>query len=126
MKKILLCIALACSTGCATVQKATTALSAAGSSPTTVTTLEVLGASVDASMKVAAGLYHDGKITTAQWNLLASLHDTEFLPAYNAAVAAVQYDTGQPAAPSLIALGGQIAAALETMTTPQPTPTPTP
>ena len=117
MKKILLCIALACSTGCATVQKATTALSAAGSSPTTVTTLEVLGASVDASMKVAAGLYHNGQITAAQWNTIASIHDNQFLPAYNAAVAAVQYDTNQPAAPNLLQLAGQIATAVQQMTT---------
>jgi hypothetical protein len=103
--------------GCAAFQKATTAVGTALSSPNTVTTLKILGATVDATMSTAAHLYHDGQISTAQWNTIASLHDTEFLPAYNAAVAAVQYDTGQPAAPSLIALGGQIAAALETMTT---------
>ena len=126
MKKIALILALVCSTGCSELTKATTAVGSALSSPTTVTTLKILGATVDATMSTAAQLYLDGKISAAQWNTLATLHDNEFLPAYNAAVAAVQYDTGQPAAPSLVALGGQIVSALETMTSPSPTPTPTP
>jgi hypothetical protein len=123
MKKTL--IALFCAgtlalSGCSTVNKVAASISAAGSSPTTVTTLEVLGASVDASMKVAAGLYHNGQITAAQWNTIANLHDNEFLPAYNAAVAAVQYDTNQPAAPNLLQLAGQIATAVQQMTNPTP------
>lgn len=126
MKKLLVCLALVCVTGCSTVQKVTSALTSAGSSPTTVTTLKVLGATVDSTMTIAAGLYHNGQITTAQWNAIAAFHDNEFLPAYNLAVAAVENDTNQPAAPSLIALAGQLVTTVQQMTSPSPTPTPTP
>lgn len=124
MKKLILCIALVSLTGCQALQTAASKVSSVASSPTTVTTLEALGASVDAAMKVAAGMYHNGQITAAQWNTIASLHDNEFLPAYNAAVATVQNATNQPAAPSLIALGGQIASAVQQMLANPPAATP--
>ena len=124
MNKIALILALVCSTGCSELTKATTAVGSALSSPTTVTTLKVLGATVDSTMTIAAQMYHNGQITTAQWNTLANIHDNEFLPAYNLAVAAVENDTNQPAAPSLIAIGGQIVSAFQTMTQTTPTPTP--
>lgn len=75
-----------------------------------VTTLKVLGASVDASMKVAAQLLHDGKITWPQWQKLADFHDNKFQPAYNLAVAAVQADLSSVASPDLLNLAAQLAS----------------
>lgn len=76
----------------------------------TVTTLKIVGASVDASMKIAVQLLRDGHITAAQWNLIATIHDQKFLPAYNLAVAAVQANLDTVASPDLAALAAQLAS----------------
>lgn len=108
----ILCILFAVSspmafTGCQT---------APASRTTTVVTLEVIGASVDATMKVAAGLYTSGKITTAQWNTITDIHDNKFLPAYNLAVQAVQSDLSSVASPDIQALADSLAAAVSLVT----------
>lgn len=97
----LLCLALVTPafTGCQTAPSARTA---------EVTTLKILGASVDASMKVAAQLLKDGKITWAQWDDIATFHDQKFQPAYNLAVAAVRSDLSSAASPDLMALFGSL------------------
>lgn len=77
---------------------------------TEVTTLRVLGASVDTSMKIAAQLLKDGKITWTQWDRIAEFHDKQFQPAFNLAVAAVQADLSTVASPDLLALFGQLSA----------------
>lgn len=106
MKKLLFSLVLlfalpALHTGC------TTAPTQRGQ---TVMTLKIVGASVDASMKIAVQLLHDGHITAAQWNQIAAIHDQKFLPAYNLAVAAVQANLDSVASPDLTALAAQLAS----------------
>ena len=79
-----------------------------------VTTLKVLGASVDETMKVSAGLFHDGRITLTQWARIAAFHDQKFQPAYRLAVAAVQADLSSVASPDLIALAAQLLGLVKT------------
>lgn len=78
-----------------------------------VKTLQVVGASVDTAMKLAAQLYHDGKMGAAQWDQVAAIHG-KFRPAYNLAVAAVQADLSSPASPDLAALAAQLVALVAT------------
>lgn len=75
-----------------------------------VKTLKIVGASVDATMKVAAQLYHDGKISAEVWGKIAAIHDTQFQPAFNFAVQAVQADVSSVASPDLVTLSLQLAA----------------
>jgi len=75
----------------------------------TVTTLKIVGASVDTSMKIAVQLYRDGKISPAVWNQVAAIHDQKFQPAYNLAVAAVQANLDSVASPDLVGLAAQLA-----------------
>lgn len=105
MKKLLLLLCLALTapvlpTGCRT---------APTERVSTVVTLKVIGASVDASMKLAAQLVRDQRITWEQWRVIADFHDQKFQPAYNLAVAAVQSDLSSVASPDLLALAGQLA-----------------
>lgn len=79
---------------------------------TEVKTLKAAGATADTAMKLAAQLYHDGRITADKWNAIADFHTQKFRPAYNLAVAAVQSDL-TPASPELWALAGQLAALVE-------------
>lgn len=77
-----------------------------------VTTLKIVGASVDATMKLGAQLLYDKQITRAQWDQIAVIHDTQFQPAYNLAVAAVQANLDSVASPELIGLASQLASAI--------------
>lgn len=77
-----------------------------------VKTLKVVGLSVDATMKLAAQLYHDGKIGANLWQKIADIHDRQFQPAFNLAVQAVQSDLSSVASPDLAALAAQLAALL--------------
>ena len=79
-----------------------------------VTTLKVLGASVDETMKVAAGLFHDGRITLTQWARIAAFHDQKFQPAYRLAVAAVKADLSSMASPDLVGLAAQLLDLVKT------------
>lgn len=76
----------------------------------TVTTLKIVGASVDASMKVAVQLLKNAQITREQWLRIADFHDRQFLPAYNLAVSAVQANIDSVADPALISLSLQLAS----------------
>jgi len=83
----------------------------------TVLTLKVVGASVDSSMRLAAQLLRDGKITRAQWDAIAQIHDQEFQPAFRAAVGATQRvisSSPDPldllADPAITEIAGRIAA----------------
>ena len=78
-----------------------------------VTTLKTVGAAVSAGMTVSVQLLIDKKITRAQWDVIASLHDTKIQPAFNLAVAAVQADLSKPASAELLALVGQFLSLVE-------------
>ena len=73
-------------------------------------TLLTIGTAADSAMQIAAQLYHNGKITTAQWTAIATFHDSKFLPAYNTAVAAFAADMSKAAPADVIALSQQLAA----------------
>ena len=73
-------------------------------------TLLTIGTAADSAMTIAAGLYHNGQITTAQWQTIATFHDAKFLPAYNTAVAAFKADMTKAAPADVIALSAQLAA----------------
>jgi hypothetical protein len=88
----------------------------------TVTTLKVVGASVDATMRLGAQLLRDGKITRAQWDQLAVIHDAKFQPAFNLAVSAVQANLDSVASPDLLALSSQLAALISSFQTPAKSP----
>ena len=75
-----------------------------------VTTLKAIGLTVDTSMTVAAKMYHDGKISQAQWQQIADFHDLKFMPAYHLAVDVVQADLSSIATPDVINLAGQLGA----------------
>ena len=75
----------------------------------TVTTLKVIGASVDSLMQTAAKMYKAQQITQDQWNKLADIHDNQFLPAYNLAVAAAKSDFSSIASPDLVNLANQLS-----------------
>lgn len=75
-----------------------------------VTTLKVIGATVDTAMTTAAHLLKDDRITWAQWQRIAAFHDEQFQPAFNLAVAAVQADLDSVASPDVVALAGQLSA----------------
>jgi len=76
---------------------------------TEVKTLKVIGASADASMKLATQLLADGKITREQWNKIANFFDTKFQPAFGLAVTAVRSDLNNTAPSDVIALSVQLA-----------------
>jgi hypothetical protein len=80
-----------------------------------VQTLKTVGAGVDAAMKVAAMLYTDRKITTAQWQRVADFHDQKFQPAYNLAVAIVRADLSSAASPDLVAIFSQLLALVDAL-----------
>ena len=63
-------------------------------------------------MKVAASLYHDGKITAAQWQTVADTH-AKFQAAYRLAVATVQSNLDSVASPDLVALAGQLVSVVQ-------------
>ena len=73
-------------------------------------TLLTIGTAADTAMTVAAQMYHNGQLTAAQWQTIATVHDTKFQPAYNAAVAAFKADMSSAAPADLIALSNQLAA----------------
>lgn len=77
-----------------------------------VKTLKAVGLAVDGTMKLAAQLYHDGKITAATWNQVAAIHDQQFLPAFNAAVSAVQMNLDSLAGPDVVTLAAQLTSVL--------------
>lgn len=74
-----------------------------------VKTLKVIGASADASMKLATQLLADGKITREQWNKVAVFFDTKFQPAFGLAVSAVKSDLSAIASPEIVTLSVQLA-----------------
>lgn len=57
--------------------------------------LLVTGESVRAAMNIYGGLHRAGVLTAAEEERIDFLHDRQFLPAYNAAVAAANQDLGQ-------------------------------
>lgn len=77
---------------------------------TEVKTLKVIGASADASMRLATQLLADGKITRDQWGKVATFFDAKFQPAFTVAVTAVKADLNAPAADDIVALSVQLAA----------------
>lgn len=76
-----------------------------------VNTLKSIGAAADAAMRVAAGAYHDGRLTAAQWAKIAEAHD-RFQALYNVAVAGVQANLDSIASPDLVSLAAQLADAV--------------
>lgn len=105
MKKLILVLALALVApvfhGCS---------SAPSERVQTVTTLKVIGASVDSLMQTAAKMYKSGEITQEQWNKVATVHDEQFLPAYNLAVTAARADLSSLASPDLVNLANQLSS----------------
>lgn len=79
---------------------------------TEVKTLKAVGLAVDGTMRLAAQLYHDGKISAQTWQQVADAHDKEFQPAYNLAVKAVQMNLDSVASSDLITLASSLAAIL--------------
>ncbi len=77
---------------------------------TEVATLKVVGEAGASTMRVSAQLLKDRKITTAQWDRIASYYDTKFQPAYRIAVTAVKSDLSSPASRDLLFLLGQLSA----------------
>lgn len=71
-------------------------------------TLKTVGLAVDASMKVAAQLVADGKITRTQWEQIAAVH-ARFQQGFKLALSAVQSDLTL-ASPDLIRLAGEVMA----------------
>lgn len=76
-----------------------------------VKTLKVVAVSVDATMKVAAQMYHDGKISAVTWTQIAVAHD-RFQAAFNVAVKAVQSNLDSYASPDILTLAAQISSVL--------------
>lgn len=73
-------------------------------------TLGVVGASADSAMKTATSMLKNGTITVAQWQKAADIHDKQFQPAYNLALASVQANLNSIASPELQGLADQLAA----------------
>jgi hypothetical protein len=84
-----------------------------------VTTLKIVGASADASMKLAAQLLKDGKISREQWQKAADFFDFRFQPAYGLAVTAVQANLDSVASPDLVNLSTQLASLIASYIPPQ-------
>lgn len=82
-------------------------------------TLASIGATVEASMRVATQLLADGRITWAQWQGLADFHDKKLQPAYQLAVAAVRADLSSFASPDLVGLFTQFLAIVDTFAPPR-------
>jgi hypothetical protein len=76
-------------------------------------TLDGVGATVDAAMKTAAQLRVAGKISAAQWQQIADLH-AKFLVSFNAAVDAAALTTNQPVPAALTALAGDVLTLIGT------------
>ena len=76
-------------------------------------TLDGVGATVDAAMKTAAQLRVAGKISAAQWQSISDLH-AKYLVSYNAAVDAAALTTNQSVPASLTALAGDVLALVAT------------
>lgn len=83
-----------------------------------VKTLKIVGASVDTTMKLAAKLYVDGKISQAQWATIADIHDHKFQPVFKAAVTAVQANLDSVADPALIQIAADLSALLNSYSQP--------
>ncbi len=83
-----------------------------------VQTLKAIGASRDAAMQTAASLFRGGKITAAQWERVASFHDTKFAPAYRLAVAAVKADLTSLASPDLQAIWQELFTMVSALAAP--------
>ena len=115
MKRLLLVLCLvvapvATFTGCATppvVQRIETL------------TLLSVATTADTAMKTAAGLYHDGKLTTSQWAVVADFHDTKFLPVFDLAFTASQANWHALAPAELALLVTQLVGLVNTL---KPTP----
>ncbi len=76
----------------------------------TVQTLKIVGLTIDAAMKTAAALYHQDKITAAQWDKISSFHTTKFRPVFKIAVDAVQENMESLASPEVSSLAQQLLA----------------
>lgn len=109
MKKILLCFCLLAPVTCLLPVGCQTAPSERVQE---VKTLKAVGLAVDGTMRLAAQLYHDGKISADVWRQVALVHDAQFQPAFNLAVKAVQSDLSSVASPDLVGLASQLAAIL--------------
>lgn len=83
-----------------------------------VQTLKGIGAARDAAMATAAGLLRDGRITKAQWDHIALLHDAKFLPAYRLAIAAAKADLSSVASTDLQALFQELFTAISALAAP--------
>jgi hypothetical protein len=77
-----------------------------------VTTLKVLGASVDASMQIAAGMLRNRQITFAQWQEIKGVHE-KFQASYNIAVAAVKSDLSAVAPEDLVAMATNLSTLIQ-------------
>lgn len=84
-----------------------------------VKTLKAVGIAVDGTMRLAAQLYHDGKINAVTWQQIADVHDKQFQPAFNLAVRAVQMNLDSVASSDLITLASSLSAILTPYLTPR-------
>lgn len=76
----------------------------------TVPTLVAIGQLVDSTMTVAAGMYHNGQLTEAQWIKVSTFYDHDFQPAYALAKQAAQSNLSSPASPDVLSLATQFVA----------------
>ncbi len=71
-------------------------------------TLEAVGLSVQKSMQSAAAGVKVGKLTPEQWEKIAKVHDTQFLPAYRTACELAAQDFTLFAPENVIAIQTQL------------------
>lgn len=105
-----LCFAGALLMSGAAVMSYTSCTTTTSQQVTTYQTLKTVGMAADSAMTIAAGLYHNGQVTSEQWQQIADLHDNKFIPAYKLAIQASQSDLSSLASPDLLALSTQLAA----------------
>ena len=76
-------------------------------------TLADVKAGVTGSMRSAASLHIDHKITDKQWSDVAVVYDTKFTPAFQTAVDLAKQDYSKLAPADVIALATQIVTTVE-------------
>ncbi len=109
MKKLFLVILLAFTavslpTGCQTpVSQRTAAFASIG----------VMATTVDAGMKTAAALYHNGKLSAVRWGIIVDYHDRVYNPAFQAALIVAQSNVNSAVDPNLTNLANQLLTLLQ-------------
>ena len=105
-------------TGCSTltaIKNAVVNTEHAATGSNAVLTCKIVGAIVDTTMTDAAIAYHNKEITADQWGILANLHDTKFLPIYNAEVANIAV-AQNPASVTLQGVMSQLVSTYQSFT----------